>query len=81
MSRVEESTDDRQFAMGRGSEPATVWALEDFTDLMVFPVLPPWTKVPHPASAGKDLQAQEASVEPALALTLPLTASSCFCIA
>ena len=23
---------DHHFAMGRGSEPATVWALEDFTD-------------------------------------------------
>ena len=27
-----EFTDDQHFVVGRGSEPATIWALEDFTD-------------------------------------------------
>ena len=37
---------------------------------MVFPIRRPWTKVACLVSAGRDLEAREASVEPAIAPTL-----------
>ena len=46
---------------------------------MVFPNPRPWIEVAHPVSAGQDLEAHKASVEPAIALTLlslPVSASA-----
>ena len=45
---------------------------------MVFPIPQPWTKVAHPVSAGKDVEAQEASVERVIVVILiwqPVSAS------
>ena len=48
--------------MSRDGEPIDLGA-RGLHGLMVFSTPRPWTKVAHPVSADKDLEAQEASVE------------------